>query len=66
MNPLNSSWKSVLDQFQVALSRFEESYGYHANQHEKLMLRLTGIGLEKKSSCSLRLENWKSGETLLY
>ena len=40
---LKSSWKSVLDQFQVALSRFEESYGYHANQHEKLMLRLNII-----------------------
>ena len=40
ITPLKSSWKSVLDQFQVALSKFEESYGYHANQHEKLMLRL--------------------------
>ena len=38
VTPLKSSWKSVLDQIQVASSRFEESYGYHANQHEKLML----------------------------
>ena len=32
------SWKSVLDQFQASTSRYKESYGYHANQHEKLIL----------------------------
>ena len=40
---LKSSWDSVLNQFQVALSIFEETYVYHANQHEKLMLQLNMI-----------------------
>ena len=39
-----------MDQFQVALSRFEETYGYHANQHEKLMLRLNMIEDKNYSS----------------
>ena len=29
-----------MDQFQATVSRFKDSYGYHANQHEKLMPQL--------------------------
>ena len=29
-----------MDQFQATVSRFKDSYGYHANQPEKLMLQL--------------------------
>ena len=52
ITPLKSSWKSVLDKFQFALSRFEETYVYHANQHEKLIFTIEYDMIEDKNHSS--------------